>query len=516
MAPKKKADAEFKSGVQSAVADYSKSLKEAQKTVKMAEKSGTPAQIKKAQGLVKQLKDLAPMIETLKKAQSAAGTYTGPITQGAAEQLTADRTNQTYGGISGFNPKTVYAREADVAGFEGYSSDSYYTSTGGSGISNTGKKYVNGKVVSDKEWNSFVQSGGEVDQETGDVLTGGDMLGGGDELAGGGADLGGGNLIGGTGVSRASFDSAWAILRAKLIGAGLPTKTVEDSVEFFRTVIKDGRFAGSPNEIQDVVDQYLYTKEYKPTSGASVQSPYYRDFGIYNEKLTKKMLPKDLVPTVIGYKDVASRYNLDPKFTTEGAEGSIQKYLMNQVSVAELDERANMARLRALNADKKYTDTLKTLGFITDDSQLTDFFMDPNIGAEAMETRRKTASFATEAVRRANEISGIRLNTAFAAQQAARLQAAGYSEAQIEQAAATGYENIAEQLRPTEKLSGIYESGLGTAATAQQIQSELESEQFLGMASQRRKRVAEQEVAAFRGQSGLTATSLRGSTLGAI
>lgn len=514
----KQEKAAFTSSVEKTVADFSKSLKEAQKTVTMAEKRGTPAQIKQAKDLVNQLNSLKPMIETLQRAKSPTGTYQGPITQAAADEMNRARAEGTYGG-AGYQPEIVYSREASKKGFEKNASDSYYTSTGGTGTSNTGKNYINGKVASTGEWQKFLESGGTPDDEVvggGDLLGGGDMLGGGADLGGGGADLGGGNLIGGTGVSRASFDSAWMILRAKLIASGLPQKTVDDSVEFFRTVVKDAKFAGSPTEIEDVVDQFLYTKEYKPTSGAAVQSPYYRDFGIYNEKLTEKLLPKNLVPTVMGYKQVAAKYNLDPKFSTEGQDGAIQKYLINRVSVSELDERANMARLKSLNADPKYVETLQTLNYITDSTQLTDFFLDPNIGAESMETRRKTATFATEAVRRANLRTGISLNAAFATQQAAKLAAAGYSEAQIEQAAATGYENIAEQLRPTEKLSGIYESRIGTAAQAATIQSELEAEQFLGTASERRKRLAAQEIAAYRGQSGLTSTSLTQSTLGAF
>jgi len=157
------------------------------------------------------------------------------------------------------------------------------------------------------------------------------------------------------------------------------------------------------------------------------------------------------------------------------------------------------------------------LGFINASSDLTDFFLDPEIGTLELESRRKTAVFSTEAIRRAGQETGIEMDSDFAKQQAARLSALGYSEAQITQAAGTGYENIAEQLRPTEKLSGIYERNLTEgAAKASQIQTELEAEQFLGMASRRRKKLAEQEISAFRGQSGLTGTTLRGTTLGIL
>jgi hypothetical protein len=188
------------------------------------------------------------------------------------------------------------------------------------------------------------------------------------------------------------------------------------------------------------------------------------------------------------------------------------KYMKNDTSVAELDERMNSARLRALEADKAYTQTLRTLNYISEDSQLTDFFLDPEIGTLELENRRKTAAFATEAVRRAD--SGIKLDTASAQQLSARFTALGYSEAQIANLSGEKYSNIADQLQPTTALSGIYEKA--GAADAPTIQKELESEQFLGMASARRKKLAEQNIKAFSGASGLSRYGLSTGAVGSV
>ena len=288
--------------------------------------------------------------------------------------------------------------------------------------------------------------------------------------------------------------------------------------DYFRTILKDGKFAGTPNELENVVDQYLYLPTYQSKAGEVVDSPFYKDFGKFNEKLTTRKKPGELVGLVLGYRRVIDKYvTSDTAKTAFKNDDSITKYMQNDVSVAELDERANAARLRSINADPSYIKALMELKYIDASSDLTAFYLDPNVGTKALEDRRTAGAFATEAVRRASETTGIKLDTEFARQQAARLTQLGYSEAQITQLAGEGYENISQQLRPTEKLSGIYERNLtGGAADAAKVQQELQAEQFLGTASQRRKKLAEQETQAFRGQSGIGTTALRSSAIGIL
>lgn len=361
-------------------------------------------------------------------------------------------------------------------------------------------------------------AGGDSGGGAGGGAGGGD--GGGAGGGGAGGDGGGDGEQGGgdtTTTTQVDFGTQWLILKAKLLAAGLPESTVDASVDYFRTIIKDAKFAG-PNELENVVDQYLYLPTYQSKAGTVVDSPFYKDFGKFNEKLTTKKKPGELVGLVLGYKRVIDKYiTSDTARTGFKSDESITKYMQNDVSVAELDERANAARLRSINADPFYVKALMELKYIDAPSDLTSFFLDPNIGTKALEDRRTSGVFATEAIRRAGEATGIKLDTEFAKQQAAKLTGLGYTEAQITQIAGQGYENIAEQLRPTEKLSGIYERELaGGAADATKVQQELQAEQFLGTASQRRKKLAEQEIQAFRGQSGLSTTALRTSGMGLL
>jgi hypothetical protein len=94
----------------------------------------------------------------------------------------------------------------------------------------------------------------------------------------------------------------------------------------------------------------------------------------------------------------------------------------------------------------------------------------------------------------------------------AELTAKGLSEAQVSALASQGYQQIAATLAPETKLSGIYEGQ--NAADAASIQAQLEAEQFRGLESERRKRLAEQEQMAFKGQSGtISANRLSGGSL---
>lgn len=505
--PTKKQNQAFQSDVDKAISDFNKTLKEAQRTVKMAEKTGTAKQIAKAQGFVKQLQDLQPMLDTLAKAKSPTATYSGPISQAAADQLNRDIQNKTMGGVGRgeYGPtgqRTVYAKGADVAGFEGYSSDDYYAQTGGTGISNTGKYYYNGKEVDENKFNTLV---------TEEAVSGGlgeDVTGGGDTGLYGGGSFYGSSGLGGTGTgstglgSMGGSDSWWNILRTKLLIAGIPQTTVDKSKNYFQTLITD--LGGLDNSsIETAVDYFFYTKEYKSLSGQTFESPYYTDFGKFNEGLDRPKLPKDLVPTILGYKDLGKQYNISTQYLSDE---SIKKYLKNDVSVAEFGERVNTASLKAVTADDSYANALIKLGYISNKEQLTDFFLNPEIGTNEMKNRQKSAAFLAEAVRRSTPESQLTVNTDFAKQQAARYAEQGYSEAQISALASTGYENIADSLATTTKLVQMYEVPRGTTASTTlgaDIQSELEKEEFMNMASLRRARVKQREIAAYSGSSGV-------------
>jgi hypothetical protein len=289
------------------------------------------------------------------------------------------------------------------------------------------------------------------------------------------------------------------VLKALLLSAGLPSSLVDSSVPFLQDLIKDGIDAASAVEI------YLNSKDFTTKDGKTVVSPFYTQYGFYNDKLGAgaKYSAKDLFNAVEGYKTTGTKYNLDPKFT---APDYIQNLLTNKWSVALFDQEANKARLAAINADPTYIDTLKKLNFINGSQDLTDFFMDSKIGVEKMQQNFNTVAFAQEAIRRANDASQIKFDKATAEKYGAQLTLQGMNEAEVSALASQGYQNIAQTLAPETKYSGIFERE--NAVSAGTIQAELEAEQFKGLESERRRRLAEMNIRSFQGSPGITTQSL--------
>lgn len=293
------------------------------------------------------------------------------------------------------------------------------------------------------------------------------------------------------------------VLKSLLRGMGFGMSLVDSSADFLSRLLKDGL------DYDNAIAIFLDSKEYTFKNGTKITSPFYTAYGYLNEGLTIPKSAAELFNAVEGYKEVIGKYALSDKYLTSD---SLKKYVKNNVSVSELDERANAARLKAVNADKSYTDALQALGYIKSPTDLTDFFLNPDIGKQVLEQNRATAAFSAEAVRRAQQ--GIKFDATRFSQIAAGLVGQGLSEAQIGATAATGFEQIGQQLGTTQKLSGIYDRL--PKEDVNQIQQELEAEQFLGTASQRRKRLAEQELRAFQAESGTMRTSLKSQIAGAI
>jgi len=65
----------------------------------------------------------------------------------------------------------------------------------------------------------------------------------------------------------------------------------------------------------------------------------------------------------------------------------------NEVTVSDLEARANTARLKALESDTSYVTALQKLGFIGTAADLTDFYMDPTIGQETLEMNKRMGTF---------------------------------------------------------------------------------------------------------------------------
>lgn len=299
------------------------------------------------------------------------------------------------------------------------------------------------------------------------------------------------------------------VLKALLKGQGFSSAIVDSSASYLNALLKDNL------DYDNAVEVFLNTKEYTLKNGTKITSPFYATYGYLNEGLAAPKSAGELFNAVEGYKSLQQKYGFSEKYLSTD---SLKNYVKNNVTVADLDERANAARLAAVTADPAKTDAFIKLGYIASKEGLQDFFMDSKIGKEQLELNRNTGAFVAEAIRRNR--SGILTNEAGLSdfrKIAASLTDKGYSEAQIANLAATGFENISQKLQPTIALSGIYEKTPGTEATLSTIQSELAQEEFMNLASQRRKKLEEQNVRAFQGVAGTTTGSFKtASTSGLI
>jgi hypothetical protein len=304
-----------------------------------------------------------------------------------------------------------------------------------------------------------------------------------------------------TGVPSTSLDVLKALLKSQGFSAGI----IDSSASYLNSLLKDNI------DYDNAIEIFLNTKDYTLKNGTKITSPFYASYGYLNEGLTVPKSAGELFNAVEGYKGLKEKYGFSDKYLSPE---SLKNYVKNNVTVEDLDKRANDARLAALTQDPAKTQAFIKLGYIADATGLQDFYMDSKIGKEQLELNKNTGAFVAEAIRRASSPDLVEnMQVANYRKIASELTAKGYSETQISNLAATGFENIKNVLEPTVALSGIYEKTPGTTATKQAIQTELEQEEFMNMASLRRKKLAEQNAKAFEARSGVTQYSLGSSTL---
>lgn len=421
-----------------AAKDSAAGIEQAKKNLAEVQKSGNKSKIALAQAQLDTASTLGSALNDVLKAMGF-DTVTGQSTGGGSGALSGNR------------------------------SDADYVASGRSGTSNTGKNYINGVEASAEEWDTFLygNKNNEEDQEDGPVVTPTQ-----------------------TSADNAGGETSVEVLKAVLKGMGFNSKIVESSSSFLTDLLKDNI------SYDNAVQLFLNSKEYTLKDGKKIESPFYKEYGYLNEGLVDPKSAAELYNAVEGYKSIVDKYQISAKYLEPD---SLKKYVKNNVTVADLDERANMARLKAVSADTSQVNALIKLGFIGSAKDLTDFYLDPAIGKNQLEQNRITGAFTAEALRRAG--SGIQFNKERFTQYGAMLTEKGLSEAGAAQVAGQAFETIGEQLGATTMLSGIYEGG--RAATSETIQKELESEQLLGMASERRKRLKTLGESAFQGSSGL-------------
>jgi hypothetical protein len=211
-------------------------------------------------------------------------------------------------------------------------------------------------------------------------------------------------------------------------------------------------------------------------------------------KKAAALTPADYIKAEKDYQEILTRYGLGNLATRD----TYAQLIGGAVSAAEVTDRITNVYDKIRNADE----VLK--------SQLADYFPDYNesdfaevlltgTSPEDMANRLKNKLSAAEISSEASR-AGLGLDV----RRAMELQSMGVSRT----LARAGYSKIAEQQARLGTLGAIYQTDVTD------LQTELEAEQFQGLASERRKRLTEQEKASFAGSAGVTQVSLQQRTAG--
>jgi hypothetical protein len=263
---------------------------------------------------------------------------------------------------------------------------------------------------------------------------------------------------------------------------------LKETIKQYFTMSGDDKFV---DELSAIIDGYA--KEGFDSSTISVMLPQTAPYKVRfsgNEARIKAGLsalkPSDYLTAEESYNEILKRFNLGDLSTRD----IFSSLIGGQVSADELADRVVNVYDRIRNADpalRAELDRVEGLDGNITDADFAKALLTGEAGAAQLKRKISTAEITSEARIR-------KLNVGSAEQ----LQQLGVTREQ----ARAGFEQIALTQPRLTQLSEIY---TGETPEATELQTELEAEQFQGLQSQRRRRLAEQEQTAFMGQSGTAA-----------
>jgi hypothetical protein len=202
------------------------------------------------------------------------------------------------------------------------------------------------------------------------------------------------------------------------------------------------------------------------------------------------------------YQNVMRNYGLPATYYEKGDLGvqpGFEKFLANDVSATELEDRIVTAQKRVINANPEVSQALKQFYPDITNGDILAYTLDPTQGLENI--KRKVS---------AAEIGGAALQAGLQTglNRAEELRAAGIDKA----AAQEGYNVIAGGLQRGSQLAAIYGEDPYTQTTAE---SEIFKVPGAEAARKQRQKITGMEKATFAGQSGASSTALARDRAGA-
>jgi hypothetical protein len=202
------------------------------------------------------------------------------------------------------------------------------------------------------------------------------------------------------------------------------------------------------------------------------------------------------------YQNIMRNYGLPASYYEKGELGSqpgFEKFLANDVSAAELEDRVVTAQKRVINANPEVANALKQFYPDITNGDILAYTLDPTQGLEAIK-RKVTAA----------EIGGAAMAQGLATGVSRAEELARYGV--TKEAAQQGFETVAQTAPRGGQLAAIYGQDPYTQATAE---TEIFNLAGSAEAGKQRKKLTELEQASFSKQSGLAQGALARDRAGA-
>lgn len=189
------------------------------------------------------------------------------------------------------------------------------------------------------------------------------------------------------------------------------------------------------------------------------------------------------------YQNIMRNYGLPAEYYTRGDMGiqsGFEKFIANDVSAAELEDRVMTAQSRVLNANPEVLASLKAFYPDITNGDILAYTLDPTKGLTDIKRKVTAAEIGGAATQAGLGITGTR---------AGELTAAGITKQQAQQ----GFQTVAEVAPRGSQLAEIYKQG-----PYGQTQAEQEVFGLAGSteAARQRKKLTSLETAAFSGSAG--------------
>jgi hypothetical protein len=195
------------------------------------------------------------------------------------------------------------------------------------------------------------------------------------------------------------------------------------------------------------------------------------------------------------YQNIMRQYGLPASYYTRGDMGrqeGFEKFLANDVSAAELEDRVMTAQSRVLNANPEVLASLKQFYPGIGDGDILAYTLDPEKALTDIKRKVTAAEIGGAAMQRGLGTSMTR---------AEELGAAGITKQQAQE----GYGVIASGLQRGSQLASIYGESPYTQTTAE---SEIFNIAGSTEAEKQRKKLTSLEKSTFGGQTGVSSSAL--------